>query len=132
MCERANEIGGRWDGYLRKVLGWIGRRDPVEEGLAAPDDVGPDSLAAFKAWLRERDHMRDEKAGRPWCEECKAPREENEGILHRRLCSTCDLRLMEDRYIWPLVMRLGRKGARRALASLVRGEIGPQPQPQSK
>jgi hypothetical protein len=118
MC---SDIDGR-PGPIRAAVDWIRGRHPTTEGL---DPEDPDGPAAFKAWIRERDHTRDERAGRPRCEQCGAVRTEDDGIVHRRWCATCDLRWIEDIIVFPLVCRLGRKRARAALIALVKGEIGP-------
>ncbi|HWD08136.1 MAG TPA: hypothetical protein VHA57_03470 [Actinomycetota bacterium] len=58
------------------------------------------------------------------CERCGSAREEGDATMHRRWCAPCDLRWIESRICRPLVARLGRRGARKALRALVRGEIG--------
>jgi hypothetical protein len=116
---------------LRSAIDWFRGAAREEEGCGpGPDDdpAMPDvkSPAAFAAWLRDRDARRDDAAGRPRCRECGAVRKEDDGVMHRHLCSSCDLQWIEDSICWPLIARLGRKGARKALLSLVRAEIGPK------
>ena len=114
MCDdggRPGPIRAAWD-RLR------GRSDPPADGRTAdPPDVGE--------WLKERDAARDRRAGRPRCERCGSVRAEDDAIMHRRWCSSCDTSWVEDWVLYPLVARLGRKGARAALVALVKGEIGP-------
>jgi hypothetical protein len=59
----------------------------------------------------------------PRCERCGAYRSEDDAACHRRWCGPCDLQWLEEQIAWPLVARMGRRGARKALKSLVRGEI---------
>lgn len=101
-----------------RLLRWLlGAEEEAPEPAGKPGPV--DDLAADREWFRER-----AKANLPRCEECGGVRTDAEAIMHRRWCSSCDMQWVEDWILYPLIARLGRKGARRALTALVRGEIG--------
>lgn len=86
----------------------------------APEPVETPSQE-IRAWFIARESARALR-----CERCGGIRgDEDEATMHRRWCSTCDLSWVEGAILAPLVARLGRRGARKALKALVRGEIGP-------
>lgn len=111
MCERLSDDGRR-GGWLRAAWGRL-------RGRPAPAAPGPvDWSEAERSWLRRRDE------GLPRCERCGSLRSEDDATMHRRWCGNCDLQWIEEQICAPLVARLGRRGARKALRALVRGEIG--------
>jgi len=110
MCQGVSSDGR--PGAIRAALAWLmGRATPPPAPAAA------DHIAEERAWLRRQaDNM-------PKCERCGSLRSEDDATMHRRWCGNCDLLWLEEQICAPLVARLGRRGARRALRALVRGEI---------
>jgi hypothetical protein len=126
MCTTTDEIGAaaRPAGFFRSAWAWLrGRTDPGPTRRAdpEPDIVMPDieDAAAVARWLRQKDRQ----SGKPMCERCGSLRSEDDAIMHRRWCGSCDTEWVEESILSPLVARMGRRGARRALKALARGEI---------
>jgi hypothetical protein len=106
----------------------------VRARLSGPAE--PDPEPARPAWLDDEEEMKRRASiahhqhaarclaeGVPLCARCEQPLDpverEDGGPLHPAWCWTCSQMWVEEAVLAPLVDRLGRRGARRALRRLV-------------
>jgi hypothetical protein len=112
MCTTDDEIDIGTDprpaGRFGRTMGWIRDRVRRAEDEALNDLARAESVARGKRLCRRCGEALGDEPG----ETC--------GLLDRRLCYSCDVTWLEDKVLWPLVDRLHRKGARKALRRLVR------------
>jgi hypothetical protein len=123
MCNPPDDlIGPARPGWIRAAWDRLCGRHP-EPGPPPAPPVRPGPDAGQVLDLEEWQHQRDRQRGMPMCEKCGCRRDADGGVLHRKQCGSCSLEWLEDTIAWPLVARMGRRGARRALKRLVQGEL---------
>ncbi len=109
MCTTDDiETDPRPAGRFRLAAEWIRDRIGRAEDEAMVDLVKAESIARGRRLCRRCGSALGDEPG----ETC--------GLLCRRLCYGCDTMALESKVLEPLVRRLGRRGARKALRKLVR------------
>jgi hypothetical protein len=84
------------------------------------DDIDPATVRAIRRRHYERD-LADGTLRECECGTVYRPAEDGANVWRDR-CISCESRWLEDEIVRPLIRRLGRRGTRKALRRLARGE----------
>lgn len=124
MCE-CNESEARPCGLVNRVKSWFAGPAGPEPGPDRPDWLDDADEVERRQRIVHHEHVaRCLAEGITLCARCEQPLDpddrEDGGPIRPDWCWTCSTMWMEASILRPLVARLGRRGARRALRRLVR------------